>query len=117
MTDYIKSLPKDRWDIIKRLRSMIKKTIPGPKETMSYSMPTHEFDGPVVSFASQKQYLSLYIHNEELLDKYRNKQDKTDIGKSGIRFTGYDNLNWKEVGNLFQELNIEKRPKRNQDRS
>ena len=54
---------------------------------MEYCMPAYKRNGVLeVAFASQKQYISLYEMNEDVVDEYHAALADLDIGKGCIRF-------------------------------
>lgn len=52
---------------------------------------------PVISLASQKNYISLYVcaldKNQYIAEKYKNELGKVSVGKSCIRFKKLEDLN------------------------
>ena len=52
------------------LRDLVRGTLPKATETIRYRVPTCEVDEVICSFASQKQYMSLYL-DTMLVDRYR----------------------------------------------
>lgn len=60
---------------------------------MAYRMPSYSRDGTVeVAFASQKQYVSLYILRTDVLDAHRERFDHLDVGKGCIRYRNPDQV-------------------------
>lgn len=54
---------------------------------MEYGMPSYKKDGVVeVAFASQANYISLYILKKEVVDAHRDALVGASIGKGCIRF-------------------------------
>ena len=69
--DYIAMLPAERRNILTKLDQVIKDTVPELKEFYAYNMPGYGafsytnykkevVDWPVISIASQKNYVSVY---------------------------------------------------------
>jgi uncharacterized protein YdhG (YjbR/CyaY superfamily) len=59
--EYIATHPEDVQAILQRVRSVIRKAVPGAEEGMSYQIPTYKLHGGyVVYFAGWKQHYSLY---------------------------------------------------------
>jgi uncharacterized protein YdhG (YjbR/CyaY superfamily) len=89
---YLESLGADRQAALARLRSLVFEVAPDAAETMHYRMPTYHFRHELLcAFASQKQYMSLYM-DARLVEKYREKLQGLDIGKSCIRFKRMEQL-------------------------
>jgi len=130
--DYIKQVPDERQEALKKLRKTINKNLPeGFEEGMIYKMigyyvPHSVYpDGyhcdpktplPFMSFASQKNSVNLYhsgiYANKELHDwfvkeypKYSNR--KLDMGKSCIRFKKMDDIPFELIGELTQKMSCD----------
>jgi uncharacterized protein YdhG (YjbR/CyaY superfamily) len=59
--EYIATHPEDVQAILQRVRSTIRKALPGAEEAISYQIPTYRrHGGYVVYFAGWKQHYSLY---------------------------------------------------------
>ncbi|NQU85384.1 MAG: DUF1801 domain-containing protein [Mariniphaga sp.] len=80
---YLEVIPANRKEILKRLINLVNEYFPDIKGDMEYNMPTFN---PVCALASQKHYVSVYIHRLDLVEKYRNELGKLKVGKSCIRF-------------------------------
>ncbi len=69
---YLTEVPAKRMEALERLRTLCVTHLTGYEESMVYGMPSYSKDGTVaVSFASQKQYISLYILKQEVFDRHR----------------------------------------------
>lgn len=72
VTTYLQDAPADRQECLKKLRALCLDLLDGYAENMEYGMPGYKKDGVVeVSFASQKNYISLYPKEET--DAYPNR--------------------------------------------
>lgn len=106
--EYIAALTPERKKIILAIDKLIKKTSPALKSHFAYNMPGYGsfkyknyqkkiIDWPVVSLASQKNYVSLYVcaldGKEYLAEKYKKELGKVSVGKSCIRFKKLEDLN------------------------
>ncbi len=90
---YLAALPVERRSALKKVRSIVRKELSGVKETMTYGMPSYFWKGyPVVAFASQAHYMSLYVCDTAVLAEYRKKLGKLDCGKGCIRFRRIEDL-------------------------
>ena len=68
---YLAGLYPDRREALSELRALVLDMVPDAVETMKYRMPTYEYQGSVLcAFASQKQYMSLYM-NTGLVEQHR----------------------------------------------
>lgn len=111
--EYLNSLPEDREEAISQVREIILNNLPkGFEETMQYGMISYvipledypdTYNGKpltMISLASQKNYMSLYLNNIYADDeakgwfkkKYQKTDKKMDMGKSCVRFKSVDNL-------------------------
>lgn len=99
---YFSDLDPERQAALERVRALIFETVPGVSETMRYRMPTYELDEVVVSLASQKHYMSLYM-DTELVEKYRSDLGDLDCGKSCVRFRKIDELPLETVRRIIEE--------------
>lgn len=91
--DYISKIPDDRAEIITTIREMILPHLDA-EETLTYGMPSFHNKAKTGGFsiASQKNYVSLYVMNVELLDTYREHFKHLKPGKSCINFKRLDQL-------------------------
>ena len=93
VAQYLESLPDDRRAALKRVRTLVKKSLAGAKETMDYGMPSYIYKGcPVFAFASQAGHMSLYLCDTKVLTEYKKKLGKLSMGKSCIRFRKLEDL-------------------------
>jgi uncharacterized protein YdhG (YjbR/CyaY superfamily) len=82
---YIEKQSAERQIALRQIRTLILDTVPDSRETMRYRMPTYELDQVVCAFASQKNYISLYM-DVGLVKAHANELGHLDVGKSCIRF-------------------------------
>ena len=127
-TEYLKSLPAERKEIITELRKVILKNLPkGFEETMQYGVisyvvphsiykpgyhakPTDAL--PFISLASQKNHIAVYhmaVYEGELHDwfvkEWKKVSDKKlDMGKACIRFKKAEDVPVKLIGVLASKL-------------
>jgi len=107
---YMMKLPARRQDALTQVRRLIQKTVPEAEETIRYKMPAYIYDDHIVcAFASQKQYMSLYV-DVELLAKYREELSTIkNLGKSCIRFTRIEALPLDTVEKILRETMVKLR--------
>ena len=100
---YIEKLEPRRRDALAQLRLLIVTTVPDAIETMRYKMPTYEYgNGVLCAFASQKQYMSLYME-VAVVEEHKAALPGLNIGKSCIRFTSLEKLPLGEVQVMLNE--------------
>jgi uncharacterized protein YdhG (YjbR/CyaY superfamily) len=100
---YLEEIPEDRREALRKIRSMITSLVPQSEEGMEYGMPTYSLDGFLFALASQKNYMALYISDTDLLEKYRGRFGKLNLGKSCIRFRKLKDLPLDVTEELLQE--------------
>ncbi|KQY38433.1 MULTISPECIES: iron chaperone [Nocardia] len=84
---YLAELPQDRREALTRLRDLCLQELPGFTEVMSYGMPAYERDGTgEVAFASQKQYISVYVLRSDVRAAFADRLAGRDMGKGCLRF-------------------------------
>jgi uncharacterized protein YdhG (YjbR/CyaY superfamily) len=84
---YIAETPADRREILSAIRELCLEELVGYEETIRYGMPGYARDGVVeVSFASHKQYISLYVLKQDVLDRHRLELAGLSVGKGVIRY-------------------------------
>ena len=85
--EYITTHPEHVQSILQRVRSTIRKALPGAKEVISYQIPTYKLPvGPVVSFAGWKQHYSLYAASGRLVAAFKDDLAPYEVHKATIRF-------------------------------
>jgi uncharacterized protein YdhG (YjbR/CyaY superfamily) len=85
--EYITTHPKQVQSILRRVRSTIRKAIPGAAEIISYQIPTYRLPvGPVLSFAAWKQHYALYGATENVVAAFKDDLAPYEVSKGTIRF-------------------------------
>ena len=88
VTSYLQELPDDRRVSLAKLRQLCLDTLVGYEEGMDYGMPGYKKNGVVeVGFASQKNYISLYILKESVVAAHRAQLAGLNVGKGCIRYS------------------------------
>ncbi len=86
--EYIASFPPAVQRVLKRVRSTIRKAMPGAEEAISYRIPTYKLHGRyVLYFAGWKQHYSLYPSTDRLVAAFKDDLEPYEVsGKGTIRF-------------------------------
>ncbi|QDX94834.1 DUF1801 domain-containing protein [Brevibacillus laterosporus] len=100
---YIANAPKDRRDDLNKLRTLLVQEAPNAKELVKYKMPYYELNGQLFAFASQKQYISLYILNTPVLQRNIKLLHSLKVGKGCIRFNSFDQLPITAIKKILSE--------------
>ena len=129
--EYLKEIPADRQEAMKKLRDVIKKNLPkGFKECMGYGMmgycvPHSIYPAgyhcnpkdplPFAGMASQKNSINFYhmgIYADPKLLKWftdahaKASPKKLDMGKSCIRYKNPDDIPYKLLGELVSKITV-----------
>ena len=85
--EYIASQPEAVQGVLKRVRSTIRKAVPGAEEVISYKIPTYKLHGrPVLYFAGWRQHYSLYPSNDHVVAAFKDDLAPYEVNKGTIRF-------------------------------
>ena len=88
---YYNAIPKDRLEDMLTLQKLIIEFFPNMVEDMAYKLPTYSFQNlKICAIANQKNYMSLYIMNYDLLDNFKEKLNAFNCVKSCITFKKMD---------------------------
>jgi uncharacterized protein YdhG (YjbR/CyaY superfamily) len=81
--EYIASQPEAVQGVLKRVRSTIRKAVPGAEEVI----PTYKLHGgPVVYFAGWRRHYSLYPATNHLVAAFKDDLVPYEVNKGTIRF-------------------------------
>lgn len=112
VAEYIDSIDEPRKSEILKLDALIRKVVPTLKRHFAYNMLGYgsfhyksksgrEGDWPIISLASQKNYISVYAcasdGKQYVAEKYKDLLPKVSIGKSCIRFKKIEDIDLKNL--------------------
>jgi uncharacterized protein YdhG (YjbR/CyaY superfamily) len=84
---YLALVPAARRVVLSELRESCRGLLTGFEESMRYGMPAYSRDGITeISWASQRQYISLYVMRGDVLDAHRGRLAHLSTGKGCIRY-------------------------------
>lgn len=87
VTTYIAGFPRPVQTILTRVRSIVRKAVPGADESISYQIPTYKVQGrPVLYFAAFKEHYSVYPSNTALVAAFKDELAGYELSKGTIRF-------------------------------
>ncbi len=87
VTDYIAAQPAAARPLLLRVRSTIRKALPGAEEVISYRIPAYRLQGrTVLFFAGWKAHYSLYPAGVALAAKFKDALAPYKVSKGTIRF-------------------------------
>lgn len=99
---YLKEVPADRLEALKKIRQICLQELKGYKEVMAYGGPCYEKNNVIeAGFASQKHFIGLYILKKDVLDAHRNELKNLSVGKGCIRYTKPDKIDFSLVRKLL----------------
>jgi uncharacterized protein YdhG (YjbR/CyaY superfamily) len=100
---YIANSPAERQPALKRLRSLCNGVLKGYSEEIDYGMPVYKRNGAAeVAFASQKQYISLYVLKTDVVNAHRDALSGCSVGKGCIRFRRPEQIDFDVVRSLLR---------------
>ncbi|MFD3975099.1 iron chaperone [Streptomyces cyaneofuscatus] len=100
---YLAELPEERQTALTELRALCRAELTGFSEVMAYGMPVYERDGTgEVAFASQKQYISVYLLRTDLRDAFADRLAGHDMGKGCLRFRTPEKIDFTLVRDLLR---------------
>lgn len=115
--EYIDSIDEPRKSEIIKLDAFIKKAVPSLKSNYASNMLGYgifryktksgrEGDWPVISLASQKNYISVYVcsvaNGTYVAEAHKGKLGKVSVGKSCIRFKKLEDVNLDELKKVLE---------------
>ncbi|WP_328862801.1 iron chaperone [Streptomyces sp. NBC_00306] len=100
---YLAEVPEDRREALTRLRELCRGELQGFTEVMAYDMPAYERDGTAeIAFASQKQYISVYVLREGVRDAFADRLAGHDMGKGCLRFRKPEKIDFELVRDMLR---------------
>jgi len=85
--EYIASQPEAVRRVLERVRSIIRRAMPGADEVISYQIPTYKLHRrPAIYFAGWKEHYSLYPTTDPLVAAFKDDLARYEISKGTIRF-------------------------------
>jgi uncharacterized protein YdhG (YjbR/CyaY superfamily) len=85
--EYIASRPEAVQEVLKRVRSIVRKAVPKAAEIISYQIPAYKLPGGgVLYFAGWKQHYSLYPANGRAVAALKKELAPYEVSKGTIRF-------------------------------
>ena len=102
---YIKEAPAARQEALNHLRELCRTLLTDFKESMAYGMPGYSRNGVLeVAFASQKNFISLYILRTDVMLAHRYLLNVPGItfGKGCIRYSKPEKIDYKVVEKMLR---------------
>jgi uncharacterized protein YdhG (YjbR/CyaY superfamily) len=87
VNEYIAAQPDPVRPVLRRVRTIIRKAIPGAEEVISYQIPAYRLPtGNVLYFAGWKQHYSLYPATARVVQALKDELAPYKMSKGTIRF-------------------------------
>jgi uncharacterized protein YdhG (YjbR/CyaY superfamily) len=103
VTTYVAEVCAERRPGIQKLRRLCRNILEGYEECMEYGLPCYKKGGALeISFASQKQYIALYVLKKDVIDEFRGALPGASIGKGCIRFKKPESIDWTIVERILR---------------
>ncbi|MGL5830424.1 MAG: DUF1801 domain-containing protein [Angustibacter sp.] len=101
--EYLLAAPSERVPVLTAIRRLCLSQLPDFSEEIRFSMPTYvRADQPEVAWASQKNYIALYIMRTELVTEFKPRLRGLNIGKSCIRYRNPEQVDLGIVRELLE---------------
>ena len=98
VTTYIQEAPEDRQPFLIKLREIFAEELKGYKESMRYGGPCYEKEGVAeAGFASQKNYIGVYILKKGVMDRYKGELKGVSMGKGVMRFANFQKIDFEVI--------------------
>ncbi|HLJ15941.1 MAG TPA: DUF1801 domain-containing protein, partial [Bryobacteraceae bacterium] len=86
--EYIAARPEAVRGILERVRSTIRRAVPGAQEVISYNMPTYLLNGQrLLYFAVWKKHYSIYAATQQVVAAFQDELASYEIDRGTIRFS------------------------------
>ena len=112
--EYIASQPDGVQSVLNRVRSTIRKAVPGAEETISYKIPAYKLHGDrMLFFAGWKQHYTLYPATDRVIEAFKADLAPYDVSKGTIRFPLSEPVPVKLIGRIakFRAKEVSERSK------
>jgi uncharacterized protein YdhG (YjbR/CyaY superfamily) len=101
--EYLKEVPAERLEAMKKLRALFLKELKGYKESMQYGGPCYSRNNVIeAGFASQKHFIGVYILKTDVMKKYKGELKGVSTGKGCIRFTNPEKIDYGVVQKMLR---------------
>jgi len=105
VTAYLREVPPERKAALTKLRDLCRAELTDFEEAMEYGGPTYSRGGEVeVGFASQKNFIGLYILRTDVMKTHRDqlKGKGVGIGKGAIRYSKPERIDFNVVESMLR---------------
>lgn len=101
VAEYLKEVPDDRRSTLARLRKLCRKTLTGYEEVMEYGMPGYRKGDKLISYASQRNYISIYGLRKVMTKADQKALSGAGDGKGCLRFSKPETIDFAVIERLL----------------
>lgn len=83
--EYVAAFPRDVQEILKQIRTTIKKAAPDAKETIKYQIPTFVLNGNLVHFGAFKNHVGFYP-TPSGIEEFKHELAEYEGAKGSVQF-------------------------------
>lgn len=112
--EYISRFQEDVQEILKKLRDIIKETVPEAEERISYQIPTYYLYGNLVHFAAYKNHIGFYP-TPSAIEAFKDELYVYKTSKGAVQFPIIDPIPFELIKKIVEfrvKENIENAEKR-----
>lgn len=85
--EYIKSFPKNKQDVLRKIQATLKKAVPDGEEVISYSIPAVKYHGWIFYYSMYTEHFSLSCPPPwTIFEKFKKELESYKLSKSTIQF-------------------------------
>jgi len=85
--EYLAAIAPEVRAVLEQLRMTVKAAAPEAEETISYQIPTYNYQGPLVHFVARGSYCSFIVVSRLVLETFKKELKDYDISGTTIHFT------------------------------
>ncbi|WP_165772055.1 iron chaperone [Niveispirillum lacus] len=101
---YLAEADTTRRPWLEKLRDVVRSNLPGHVEGMQWGMAVYTVDGkPIIAFASQKQYVSVYLTGVTVPPAYQEPWSRLDHGKGCVRFRKAEKIEYDLLAAILRD--------------
>lgn len=102
VSDYLDQVPAERRAALEQLRARCRAAYPDAVESLAFGMPSYQREGRVeVAFASQKQYIALYLMKPAVIRDHKATLKGLSVGKACVRFPAPERMDFALIDRLL----------------
>ena len=105
VTAYLKEVPAERLEALKKLREMCRTILTSFEESMVYGGPCYSRNGEVeFGFASQKNFIGFYILRTDVMNAHKDQLRVKGVtfGKGAIRYSKPERIDFNVVASMLR---------------